>query len=95
MDWVLCRWSRDAVHRCGPAIVECTSLGEIAGVNPVKGTPASCGHSPARDDDSPISGHDDASSSDEDVTVSIISNTFNWKWGKDDLSIVTRIRTLA
>ena len=72
-------WSRDAVHRCGPAVVECTSLGEIAGVTPVKDTPASGGHSPARDHESPISGDDDASSSDEDVTVSIISDTFNWK----------------
>ena len=44
-----------------PVVVECASPGVIAGLIPVKDTPTSCGSDPALDDDSPISGDDDAS----------------------------------
>ena len=64
-----------AVSLCGtsgaaPAVVECASPGEIAGVTPDKDTPTPCGSAPALEADSPISGDDDASSSDEDASAS-------------------------
>ena len=54
-----------------PIVVECASLGRIAGVIPVKDTPTSCGSAPTLDDDSPTSGDDDFSSSDEDAPAPV------------------------
>ena len=65
-----------AISGCGtsgatPAVVECTSTGEITGVAPDKDTPISCGSAPALDGDSSISGDDDALSSDKDAPAPV------------------------